>query len=104
MPSLDLDLRDCILIIVRNGESRPEVINVFSDEAVRWITTRQPELLELIVRAVRLAGSDDGILDRLNVAAGGERGDDAAWLEASRRIEPDERPSLRLLREGDQAA
>lgn len=105
MPTIDLNLTDCVVIVVRNGESRPEVINAFSESALRWVATREPELFELIVRAMRLTGEIDETLDGLSLAAGGERGDDTAWLAAWQSVDsPEEARRLRLVREGDEAA
>lgn len=80
-------LRDSIVIIIKPEESRPTVAfvsreGVESARVVHWVTT-QPPLLELLVRALRLAGGVDDVLDGLSTAAGGEPGDDQAWQRAT---------------------
>lgn len=86
------DLVNAIVIVIRPEEPAPVVRMFFRNEddatrANRWLET-QPALLEIVIKAVRLTGAYDDILDGLNEAAGTSPGDDDAWLELWRRHEP----------------
>lgn len=85
------DLVNAIVIVIRPEESAPVVRTFFRTEvevarANLWLET-QPALLEIVVKALRLTGAYDDVLDGLAEAAG-TPGDDDAWLELWRRHEP----------------
>jgi hypothetical protein len=86
-----------IVILLRPEETRPRVICVCRpdheldmERVVNWVHT-QPDLLELLVRALRLAGVAGDVLDSIGEAAGAP-GDDEVWLELWRRHEPWKHP------------
>lgn len=61
MPSLALE--NCVVIVLRPEESKPTVLfpsgsELDAQRSIDWLA-RQPALLELVVRALRLAGDVD---------------------------------------------
>lgn len=90
-----ITLEDCFVVVIRNEETRPTVIEAFASAEDRTRTLQwalsQPELANLLMRALRLEGRIDEHFDQLNTTAGGEPGDDTAWLDAWARLDPGER-------------
>jgi hypothetical protein len=85
------ELKNAVLIVIRPEESRPQVTGFFDapldqTRVLEWVH-RHPDLLELLVRALRLSGEADEVLDAI-AAAAGSPGDDEGWLEVWRRFEP----------------
>lgn len=101
-----VDLSGCLVIVVRPEETRPLVVEVFASDLDRarladWLGA-QPELLEFVARALRLAGGHDDALDELSAVAGSAPGDDTAWLELlSRWVELTPAERRHLLRDED---